>query len=381
MKFWNLHQYKKFNNAILWVSAALLLYAIIGGLGTSLKTGIVSVEPFRIQSDSIAKVNIQLHSPAYSEGILKAKSLVLKNTKDEKRIWEFRNLQFNYSKNTIESFFSLKVGKESSSFGVDMFLKLENNQGDSFYVYYPDALWVEKSSTDTGLANSLLLTEISAWNKNDKTPIVDQVEKGFPSRNILYESIRNLLYHVPMWFSMMLLLGLSMVFAMKYLSSQNLMHDFYSEAFTKVAILNGILGCVTGAVWARVTWQSWWPAEDPKLNGVAIGMLMYLAYLILRSSIKDRYQKARISSVYSVLIYPIFIALIAIMPKLSQTSLHPGTGGSVGFNKYDLDNTLRFYFYPAILGWIGLFYYIATLKIRLTLIEKKQEEIESSEID
>jgi heme exporter protein C len=375
MKFWNLHLYKKFNNAVLWVSAALLLYVIIGGLGISLKTGIVSVEPFRIKSDSLAVVKIQLHSPSYSSGELKAKSLVLKNAKNDQQIWEFNEVKFNDSLNAIMSQFILKSGKESASFGVDMFLKLQNNQGDSFYVYYPDALWVEKSSSDTGKANTVLLT------KSDKTPIVDQVEKGFPSRNILYESIRNLLYHVPMWFSMMLLLGLSMVFAMKYLSSQNLIHDYYSEAFTKVAILNGILGCITGSIWARVTWQSWWPAEDPKLNGVAIGMLMYLAYLILRSSIKDTYQKARISSVYSVLIYPVFIALIAIMPKLSQTSLHPGTGGSVGFNKYDLDNTLRFYFYPAVLGWIGLFYYMATLKIRLTLLEKKHEEMESSDLD
>jgi heme exporter protein C len=381
MKFWNLHLYKKFNNAVLWVSAALLLYVIIGGLGTSLKTGIVSVEPFRIKSDSNVNVKIKLHSPAYSNGMFKLKSLVLKNANDDKRIWEFRNLKFNNSQNTIESQFVLKSGKESSSFGTDMFLKLENNNGDSFYVYYPDALWVEKSSTDTGLANSLSLNQLTTWIENDKTPIVDQVEKGFPSRNVLYESIRNLLYHVPMWFSMLFLLGLSMVFAMKYLSSQNLIHDYYSEAFTKVAILNGILGCITGSIWARVTWQSWWPAEDPKLNGVAIGMLMYLAYLILRGSIKDTYQKARISSVYSVLIYPVFIALIAIMPKLSQTSLHPGTGGSVGFNKYDLDNTLRFYFYPAVLGWIGLFYYVATLKIRLSVLEKKQEEMESSDLD
>ena len=374
MKFWNLHRLNRFNNAVLWISALLLIYVVVGGLGTALKTGVVSVEPFRIKSDSLSHVTIKLHSPLHQDGSLKALSLVLKNSKNDSQIWEFRKVKFDNRKNAIESDLKLILGIKSSSFSADMFLKLRNSSGDSFFVYYPDALWVEKSQSDTSISN------VSLWSANDKTPIVDQVEKGFPNRNILYESIRNLLYHVPMWFSMMFLLGLSMVFAIKYLSSQDLKHDYYSEAFTKVAILNGILGCITGSIWARVTWQSWWPAEDPKLNGVAIGMLMYLAYLILRSSIRDNYQKARISSVYSVLIYPIFIALIAIMPKLSSTSLHPGTGGSVGFNKYDLANTLRFYFYPAVLGWIGLFYYISTLKIRLTLLAKKQEEIEANEI-
>lgn len=373
MKFWNLHRLNRFNTAVLWISALLLIYVVIGGLGTALKTGVVSVEPFRVKSDSQCHVKIKLHSPSHEDGSLKALSLVLKNAKNDSQIWEFRQVNFDNRKNTIESQLLMKLGEKSSSFSADMFLKLRNSSGDSFFVYYPDALWVEKSQSDS------LKSNVSVWSSNDKTPIVDQVEKGFPNRNILYESIRNLLYHVPMWFSMMFLLGLSMVFAMKYLSSQDLKHDYYSEAFTKVAILNGILGCITGSIWARVTWQSWWPAEDPKLNGVAIGMLMYLAYLILRSSIRDNYQKARISSVYSVLIYPIFIALIAIMPKLSSTSLHPGTGGSVGFNKYDLDNTLRFYFYPAVLGWIGLFYYISTLKIRITLLAKKQEEQEANE--
>lgn len=373
MKFWNLHRLNKFNNTVLWISALLLIYVVVGGLGTALKTGVVSVEPFRVKSDSIAQVKIKLHSPLHEDGSLKALSLVLKNAKNDTQIWEFRNVKLDNRQNAIESQLLLSLGENSGSFSADMFLKLQNSKGDSFFVYYPDALWIEKSQTDTAKSN------VSKWSMNDKTPIVDQVEKGFPNRNILYESIRNLLYHVPMWFSMMFLLGLSMVFAMKYLSSQDLKHDYYSEAFTKVAILNGILGCITGSIWARVTWQSWWPAEDPKLNGVAIGMLMYLAYLILRSSIRDNYQKARISSVYSVLIYPIFIALIAIMPKLSSTSLHPGTGGSVGFNKYDLDNTLRFYFYPAVLGWIGLFYYISTLKIRITLLSKKQEELEANE--
>ncbi len=373
MKFWNLHRLNKFNNAVLWISALLLIYVVVGGLGTALKTGVVSVLPFRVKSDSIAQVKINLHSPLHEDGSLKALSLVLKNAKNDTQIWEFRNVKLDNRQNAIESQLLLSLGENSGSFSADMFLKLQNSKGDSFFVYYPDALWIEKSQTDTAKCN------VSKWSMNDKTPIVDQVEKGFPNRNILYESIRNLLYHVPMWFSMMFLLGLSMVFAMKYLSSQDLKHDYYSEAFTKVAILNGILGCITGSIWARVTWQSWWPAEDPKLNGVAIGMLMYLAYLILRSSIRDNYQKARISSVYSVLIYPIFIALIAIMPKLSSTSLHPGTGGSVGFNKYDLDNTLRFYFYPAVLGWIGLFYYISTLKIRITLLSKKQEELEANE--
>jgi heme exporter protein C len=52
-------------------------------------------------------------------------------------------------------------------------------------------------------------------------------------------------------------------------------------------------------------------------------------------------------------------------------SLHPGNGGNPGFNAYDLDSSLRAIFYPAVIGWTLLGYWIATLKIRKGLIEIK----------
>jgi len=94
--------------------------------------------------------------------------------------------------------------------------------------------------------------------------------------------------------------------------------------------------------------------------------------LLLRSTLSDPYQRARITSVYSVFIFPIFIALIVIMPKLSPNSLHPGSGGTVGFNKYDLDSTMRLFFYPAVIGWIALFYWIANLRLRIAHLTEKQ---------
>ena len=184
-----------------------------------------------------------------------------------------------------------------------------------------------------------------------------------PALEITNETIRNLFYHVPMWFTMIFLLGLSMFYAIKYLRNGKVDDDLRSHSLIQVGILTGILGCLTGSVWASVTWGQWWP-RDPKLNGVAIGMIMYFAYLLLRNGIRDEHQKARVSSVYNIFIYPIFISLIVIMPKLAGESLHPGAGGSVGFIKYDLDNTMRMYFYPAIIGWICIFMWLASLQYR-----------------
>ena len=193
-----------------------------------------------------------------------------------------------------------------------------------------------------------------------------------PQLPILAQSIRNLYYHVPMWFGMLSLLIASSVYAVKLLMSKELENDIYSESFAKVALLFGSIGIVTGMIWAKNTWGAYW-TNDPKLNSAAIGMLMYAAYFVLRGSIEDEEKKARISAVYNLFCLPMFIVLIFVLPRLTA-SLHPGNGGNPGFNSYDLDSRLRMVFYPAVLGWMLIGFWIANLQIRVKKIELKNEK-------
>jgi heme exporter protein C len=195
-----------------------------------------------------------------------------------------------------------------------------------------------------------------------------------PKLAILEESIRNLFYHVPMWFGMVLLLLGSMINAIKFLRKGNLTDDIKSAELANVGVLFGMMGIVTGMIWAKNTWGAYW-TNDPKLNSAAIGMLMYFAYIVLRSSIEDEEKRARVSAVYNIFSFPIFVVLIFILPRLTA-SLHPGNGGNPGFNSYDLDSKLRLVFYPAVIGWTLIGYWIADLSIRKKLIEQKQSENE-----
>lgn len=183
-----------------------------------------------------------------------------------------------------------------------------------------------------------------------------------PDLPILEQTIRNLYYHVPMWFGMIFLLIASMIHAIRFLSSQDLVHDLKSEAYAKAAVLFGVMGLATGMLWGKSTWGTYW-TNDPKLNSAAIGMLVYLAYLVLRSSIDDEEKKARVAAVYNIFSFPVFCVLIFVLPRLTD-SLHPGNGGNPGFNSYDLDNRLRMVFYPAVIGWTLLGFWIADLSIR-----------------
>ncbi|MFT4060769.1 MAG: cytochrome c biogenesis protein CcsA [Edaphocola sp.] len=191
-----------------------------------------------------------------------------------------------------------------------------------------------------------------------------------PALPIIHESIRNLYFHVPMWFGMMFLFGISLVYAIRYLRSGNLKDDIFSLQFINIGLVFGCLGLVTGMEWANFTWGEPW-SNDPKQLGAALSILTYFAYLALRGALPDFEKRARISAVYNIFAFALMIPFIWILPSLTD-SLHPGSGGNTGFNTYDLDNGMRMVFYPAVSGWILFGVWMATLVIRVQLIEKKE---------
>jgi heme exporter protein C len=191
----------------------------------------------------------------------------------------------------------------------------------------------------------------------------------------LYESIRNFFFHVPMWFGQMALLTLSLAYSIAYLRTQNIKYDIYAGEFAKTGIIFGILGLITGSIWASYTWGEAW-SNDPKQIAAAIAELIYLAYIVLRGSMNDIDKKARVSAVYNIFAYFIYIPLIMIIPRLVQ-SLHPGGmegakgGGNPALGGGSLDATMRLVFWPAVTGWILLGIWISNLKIRLSLLSHK----------
>lgn len=184
-----------------------------------------------------------------------------------------------------------------------------------------------------------------------------------PELHILNETVRNLYYHVPMWFAMLVLMLTSLIFSIKYLLSSDLKHDLVAAELIKPAALFGVLGLVTGMIWANYTWGDWWHG-DPKQNASAIAMLIYFAYLLLRNAIPDPEKKARISAVYNIFAFFAMLALLYVVPNLTD-SLHPSNGGNPSFAQIDIDWRMRLVFYPAIFGWIFIGLWLAAIRIRL----------------
>lgn len=195
-----------------------------------------------------------------------------------------------------------------------------------------------------------------------------------PVLPILNETIRNVYFHVPMWFTMITLYLISVIYSIKYLNTGKMQYDTMAVEAVNTGVLFCFLGLLTGMQWANITWGEPWP-NDPKLNGSAIATLMYLAYLVLRNALEEEQKRARISAVYNIFAFPIMIVLLYILPKLTD-SLHPGSGGNSTFSDIDMDNYMRPVFYTAVIGWILTGVWICTLRYRLRLLENKANQID-----
>jgi heme exporter protein C len=195
-----------------------------------------------------------------------------------------------------------------------------------------------------------------------------------PRLNILNETVRALYFHVPMWFGMTFLFTMSVYYAVRYLRNPSPELDHKVLEYANVGTVFGILGIFTGMLWANYTWGSPWHG-DPKQNGAAIALLVYLAYFVLRGSLDNQEQRARLSAVYNIFAFAAMVPLIFVIPRMTS-SMHPGSGGNPGFNAYELDYRMRMVFYPAVAGWILIGLWITSLRIRLKTVEETIIDIE-----
>lgn len=194
-----------------------------------------------------------------------------------------------------------------------------------------------------------------------------------PVQPILNETARNLYFHVSFWFSLIVLLLISWIYSIKYLRQNKPEYDDISSELINTSVLYSVLGFITGAIWGKYTWGSPIP-NDPKILYVAIAMLIYFAYIVLRGSFEDEQRRAIVSAVFNIFAFVLFNVLIIVLPRMANFSLHPGNGGNPGFKIYDSDHIMKFVFYPAVVGYTLLGYWMATLRIRIKRINRKLED-------
>ena len=346
------------------LSVAILVYALVAGLLVPLKPNLVRVSPTaaalgqtqtlellgyntRFAEDAGATrawLNVSLGDSLYS---LAAESVT--TTDDRRATATFRFPDYLPSAETTAHSMSMIVsGPANGTFVV------------------PNAVTVRQA-----VAPATPAAYLDAWKRGAlrAEDLTKNTTFTFPYRGLLGETIRNTYFHVSLWFAMMFLFIAAVVYAVKHLRTKARAEagtlpdtvlltelsrlertDHWSVVFTGVGMLFGVLGLLTGAVWAKYTWGSWWN-WDIKQFTTLIALLIYAGYFVLRAAFPDPEQRGRLGAVYNIFAFACLIPLIYILPRMSSTSLHPGAEGNPAMGGEDLDNTMRMVFYPTIIGW------------------------------
>jgi heme exporter protein C len=192
-----------------------------------------------------------------------------------------------------------------------------------------------------------------------------------PTEAVMGQVQRIFYFHVPSWWVGMLGLLAAAVAGIAYLITKNLKWDILSVSAVEISVAFGLIGIVTGSIWARPAWNTWW-TWDPRLTTATIMLLIYVAYLLLRQGIDDPDRRARFGAVYVILGF-ISVPITFLSIRLFRT-IHPvviGANNAAAQGEFDMTPKMLQTFMFALLTFTVLF--IALLWNRYRLGELSED--------
>jgi heme exporter protein C len=184
----------------------------------------------------------------------------------------------------------------------------------------------------------------------------------FPLIPGLEQKARILFFHVPMsWVSVVAFI-VAMVYGIRFLAKKNLNDDIKSVSSAGLGLMFCILATVTGSLWAKFNWGSFWN-WDPRETSIFVLLLIYGAYFALRSAIEDEQKRASLAAVYSIIAGVTVPFFVFIMPRI-LSSLHPEPIiNSRG--KVEMNPTMLIVFLSSVAAFTGLYVWMLNMRVRI----------------
>lgn len=160
-----------------------------------------------------------------------------------------------------------------------------------------------------------------------------------------------------------------------YLATARPKWDIVGLSAVEIGMVFAFINVVTGAIWARPIWNTWW-TWDPRLTTATIMLLIYAAYLMLRSGIDDPNRRARFGAVYAIIGF-ISVPLTFFSARLFRT-IHPvviGTNQPGSTGAFDMTPLMLQTFLFSLFVFSVLFADLLWHRIRLGELANKVEQL------
>jgi heme exporter protein C len=181
---------------------------------------------------------------------------------------------------------------------------------------------------------------------------------------------RIIIFHVPIAEMTVIAFWTSMVYAFHYLRKREPAADLKSLAAAEIGLLYCLLATLTGSIFAKIMWNSYWH-WDPRETSILILLLLYGAYFGLRSAVEDEERRASLAAVYNLFAGVAMPFLVFVIPRIpALQSSHPENIWRSG----GMSSDYRIVMYSSLLGFLGLFIWMFQLRLRTGLLEQKRED-------
>jgi len=225
---------------------------------------------------------------------------------------------------------------------------------------------------------SLLLTAVIILGIAIPTVSNPQGFFQFPFIPGLEEKARNIFFHVPMAWTSVLAFFMAMFYGIQYLRTKNPDYDLRSVSSAGLGLMFCILATVTGSIWAKFNWGSFWN-WDPRETSIFILLLIYGAYFVLRSAIEEDEKRGALSAVYSIIAGVTVPFFVFVMPRI-MSGLHPGSlgdeQGSGPVVEMNMAPNMLVIFFASLIGFTMLYFWMYSLRIRTARLEQQHYSTE-----
>lgn len=182
-------------------------------------------------------------------------------------------------------------------------------------------------------------------------------------------------FHVAAGWVGMLGFLVAAVVGVMYLIRSDRKYDIIGLAAVEIGMAFAFINVVTGAIWARPIWNTWW-TWDPRLTTATIMLLIYAAYLMLRSGLDDPNKRARFGAVYAIIGF-LSVPLTFFSARLFRT-IHPvviGTNQPGATGAFDMTPLMLQTFMFSLVVFSILFIDLMWHRVRLGRLADHVEQI------
>ena len=183
-----------------------------------------------------------------------------------------------------------------------------------------------------------------------------------PTDAVLGHVQRVFYFHVPIAIMSFLAFFLVFIASLMYLFKRSTRWDSFAHASAEVGVIFVTLALITGIIWARPVWNTWWTWE-PRLTTTLILWLIYVAYLMVRSYAPTQSKGAIYAAVVGIIGF--VDVPIVYYSVVWWRSIHPSPVVGPFAQSDALDGTMALILLYSLVTFVFFFAYIVMERMDL----------------